>query len=80
MSPDGLPTLMRAQMQAEWELAHRFPPWIEDRDPPDGVRTYLTVCRNGDGAIYQACHYWNGKWASPGPFVRVLKWMDLPPV
>lgn len=78
--PKGVHGLMHAQMQAEWELSHRFPPWVEDRDPPEGPCTYLTVCQNGDGAIYRACHYWNKGWASPGPFVRVLKWMQLPPL
>jgi hypothetical protein len=67
--------LMKAQIAREVELARAQ--WITDRAPPR-IGTYLTSCVNGDKAVYCACHYWNEEWQSPGPFVRVLGWQELP--
>jgi hypothetical protein len=66
----SLMPLMRAQMAAEFALAHS--PWHKG-DPP-AMGTYITYCRNGDGAEYQAMHYWHNEWHSAGPFVKVLRW------
>ncbi len=77
-SPLPIP-LMYAAVKAEFELAHRrWPPWITDLDP-QAMGTYLTSCVNDDGAAYVATHYWHNGWGSAGPFVRVTKWMELPP-
>jgi hypothetical protein len=76
---DPIPLLMRAQMKAEFELAHGWPPFITDHDPPyDVPKTYLCSCINRDGNIYVACHYWFHEW-NTGPFIRVLGWCHLPP-
>jgi hypothetical protein len=84
-SARSLPLLYDA-MAKEWALAHSgqstlahgFPPWITDRDPPSGYATYLTSCVNADGAEYIACHYWHNGWHT-GPFVRVVGWQLAPP-
>jgi hypothetical protein len=79
---NGLMCLLRAQLQAEFELAHaqpRWPPWRTDT-PPDEPRTYLCRCINGDGDTYVATHYWCGRWASAGPFVAITGYMETPPL
>jgi hypothetical protein len=75
-STRSLPLLYDA-MAKEYALAHRWPPWITDRDPPPGHGTYLTSCVNGDGAAYTACHYWHNGWHT-GPFVTVRGWLVGP--
>jgi hypothetical protein len=74
--------LMRAQIAAEWELAHRGKPTLAlipwNVGTPSEPRSYLTSCINADGDAYVRVSYWSNEWCDVGPFVRVLGWMEAP--
>ena len=72
----SLMPLMRAQMEAEFGLAHnRWPPWRTDTPPAPGH--YLTSVDTGD-SIYVRIDLWDGAWVTRGGYSTITGWQDLP--
>jgi hypothetical protein len=68
--------LMRAQMQAEFELAHTQ--WRTDTPPTPGL--YLLRVTN-DQATWRRIEQWDGTaWATLGGYATPTGWLPLPPV
>ena len=67
------PLLMKAQMAAEWELAHQWRPL-----PPPTEGHYLVRVTNDQGACVRL-ERWDGeRWATLGGYATPTGWMALP--
>ncbi len=72
--------LMRSQMAAEFELAHRapqWPPW-QTGNPPPHPQTYLISTETIDGAPYFTTAYWHEGWRNVPHWQPVRGWMVGP--